>query len=92
MGADTVFSFHNAILWLCRRAGGDFHSRTAMSMYDYVAKAVDSGEVLLEAGKTQKKTRSNINSSYTLATQQEIVMASSLPRGTCPGCHVARDA
>ena len=91
MGADTVFSFHNAILWLCRRAGGDFHSRTAMSMYDYVAKAVDSGEVLLEAGKTQK-TRSNINSSHTLATQQEIVMASSLPRGTCPGCHVARDA
>ena len=30
--------------------GGDFHSRTAMSMYDYVAKAVESGEVLLEAG------------------------------------------
>ena len=30
--------------------GGDFHSRTAMSMYDYVAEAVDTGEVLLEAG------------------------------------------
>ena len=30
--------------------GGDFHSRTAMSMYDYVAEAVDAGEVLLEAG------------------------------------------
>ena len=30
--------------------GGDFHSRTAMSMYDYVAKAVENGDVLLEAG------------------------------------------
>lgn len=29
-------------------AGGDFHSRTAMAMYDYVQKAVESGEVLLE--------------------------------------------
>ena len=90
MGADTVFSFHNAILWLCRRAGGDFHSRTAMSMYDYVAKAVDSGEVLLEAGKTQKKTRSNINSSsYTCHTSGGLntLIAATwhlpwLPRGT----------
>jgi DNA polymerase-1 len=31
--------------------GGDFHSRTAMSMYDYVAEAVDNGEVLLEKGE-----------------------------------------
>lgn len=30
------------------REGGDFHSRTAMSMYDYVAKAVAEGKVLLE--------------------------------------------
>ncbi|CCI46021.1 unnamed protein product [Albugo candida] len=30
------------------RAGGDFHSRTAVAMYDHVAKAVESGEVLLE--------------------------------------------
>ena len=29
-------------------AGGDFHSRTAVDMFDYVKKAVDSGEVLLE--------------------------------------------
>lgn len=29
-------------------AGGDFHSRTALGMYPHVAKAVDSGEVLLE--------------------------------------------
>jgi len=29
-------------------AGGDFHSRTAMSMYDYVAAAVDRGDVSLE--------------------------------------------
>lgn len=29
-------------------AGGDFHSRTAVDMFDYVKAAVDSGEVLLE--------------------------------------------
>lgn len=29
-------------------AGGDFHSRTAMDMFDYVKAKVDSGEVLLE--------------------------------------------
>ncbi|TDH65212.1 hypothetical protein CCR75_000265 [Bremia lactucae] len=30
------------------KAGGDFHSRTAMGMYSYVAKAVEMGEALLE--------------------------------------------
>ena len=30
------------------RLGGDFHSRTALSMYDHIAKAVEGGEVLLE--------------------------------------------
>uniref|UniRef100_A0A0A9YWL5 DNA polymerase I n=1 Tax=Lygus hesperus TaxID=30085 RepID=A0A0A9YWL5_LYGHE len=30
------------------RAGGDFHSRTAMDMYPHVRKAVEAGEVLLE--------------------------------------------
>jgi DNA polymerase I-like protein with 3'-5' exonuclease and polymerase domains len=29
-------------------AGGDFHSRTAMDMFDYVKAKVDSGEALLE--------------------------------------------
>jgi DNA polymerase I len=29
-------------------AGGDFHSRTAMDMFDYVKEKVDSGEALLE--------------------------------------------
>ena len=29
--------------------GGDFHSRTAMAMYDHVKTAVDNGTVLLEA-------------------------------------------
>jgi DNA polymerase-1 len=28
--------------------GGDFHSRTAMGMYQYIKDAVDSGEILLE--------------------------------------------
>ena len=32
------------------KSGGDFHSRTAMGMYPYVADAVKSGAVLLEAG------------------------------------------
>ena len=30
------------------KEGGDFHSRTAMGMYDYIAEAADRGEVLLE--------------------------------------------
>lgn len=30
------------------KVGGDFHSRTAMNMYDHVKKAVEKGEVLLE--------------------------------------------
>ncbi|CAI5726544.1 hypothetical protein KXD40_002256 [Peronospora effusa] len=30
------------------KAGGDFHSRTAMGMYPYVAKAVEDGDALLE--------------------------------------------
>ena len=30
------------------RIGGDFHSRTAMNMYDHLRKAVERGEVLLE--------------------------------------------
>lgn len=29
-------------------AGGDFHSRTAMDMFDYVKEKVDNGDVLLE--------------------------------------------
>ena len=30
------------------KVGGDFHSRTAMGMYPYIAQAVENGEVLLE--------------------------------------------
>lgn len=30
------------------KLGGDFHSRTAMGMYKYIAEAVDNGDVLLE--------------------------------------------
>lgn len=30
------------------KKGGDFHSRTAMNMYDYISKAVKENEVLLE--------------------------------------------
>ncbi|DAZ95789.1 TPA: hypothetical protein N0F65_009185 [Lagenidium giganteum] len=37
------------------KAGGDFHSRTAMGMYDYVAKAIDAGEALLEWDNSKGK-------------------------------------
>lgn len=30
------------------KAGGDFHSRTAMNMYPHIRKAVEEGSVLLE--------------------------------------------
>lgn len=30
------------------KAGGDFHSRTAMNMYQHIRDAVESEEVLLE--------------------------------------------
>lgn len=30
------------------KAGGDFHSRTAMNMYPHIREAVEKGEVLLE--------------------------------------------
>eukprot|EP00177_Eucheuma_denticulatum_P005431 GFKZ01009875.1.p1 GENE.GFKZ01009875.1~~GFKZ01009875.1.p1 ORF type:complete len:839 (+),score=123.35 GFKZ01009875.1:241-2757(+) len=33
-------------------AGGDFHSRTAMSMFDEVARAVEKGDCILEAKET----------------------------------------
>ncbi|ETV97295.1 hypothetical protein H310_09644 [Aphanomyces invadans] len=37
------------------KAGGDFHSRTAMGMYDYVQKAVEAGDVLLEWDSSKGK-------------------------------------
>lgn len=30
------------------KAGGDFHSRTAMNMYPHIREAVEKGKVLLE--------------------------------------------
>jgi DNA polymerase I len=36
-------------------SGGDFHSRTAMDMFDYVKKKLDDGEVLLEWDYSQGK-------------------------------------
>jgi len=30
------------------KLGGDFHSRTALTMYDYIKDDVDKGNVLLE--------------------------------------------
>jgi len=30
------------------RQGGDFHSRTAMGMFDYIQKKVDDGDILFE--------------------------------------------
>ncbi|KAL7574516.1 hypothetical protein ACA910_015872 [Epithemia clementina (nom. ined.)] len=36
-------------------AGGDFHSRTALDMFDYIKEKVDAGEVLLEWDYSQGK-------------------------------------
>lgn len=36
-------------------AGGDFHSRTALDMFDYIKKALDDGECLLEWDYSQGK-------------------------------------
>jgi DNA polymerase-1 len=41
---------HDQAMLTAFELGGDFHSRTAMSMYDYVAEAVKNGEVRLETG------------------------------------------
>lgn len=30
------------------KAGGDFHSRTAMNMYEYIRSDIEEGKVLLE--------------------------------------------
>lgn len=30
------------------KAGGDFHSRTALNMYQHIQDAVENGEVILE--------------------------------------------
>jgi DNA polymerase-1 len=39
------------------KAGGDFHSRTAMGMYDYVANSIEKGETLLEWDSSKGKTK-----------------------------------
>lgn len=33
--------------------GGDFHSRTAIGMFDYIKKDIDEGKVLLEWDKSK---------------------------------------
>ncbi len=38
-------------------SGGDFHSRTAIAMFDYVAHAVESGECLLEHVGSEDENR-----------------------------------
>ncbi len=38
-------------------AGGDFHSRTAMTMFDYVAQAVAEGKCLLERSGTDDESK-----------------------------------
>jgi len=37
------------------KSGGDFHSRTAVGMYDYIQKAIDEGKVLLEWDSSKGK-------------------------------------
>lgn len=35
------------------KQGGDFHSRTAIGMYDYIKKDLEAGKVLLEWDKSK---------------------------------------
>lgn len=46
------------------KSGGDFHSRTAMGMYDYIRDKVDKGEVILEwdddKGEVDKPVLKNV--------------------------------
>lgn len=35
------------------KEGGDFHSRTAIGMFDYIKKDIQEGKVLLEWDKSQ---------------------------------------
>eukprot|EP01125_Pyxidicula_operculata_P012309 TRINITY_DN4036_c0_g3_i1.p1 TRINITY_DN4036_c0_g3~~TRINITY_DN4036_c0_g3_i1.p1 ORF type:complete len:1154 (-),score=245.82 TRINITY_DN4036_c0_g3_i1:8-3469(-) len=37
------------------KSGGDFHSRTALGMYDYIKQEIDAGRVLLEWDSSQGK-------------------------------------
>jgi len=37
------------------KSGGDFHSRTALGMYDYIKKDIDQGTVLLEWDSSKGK-------------------------------------
>ena len=37
------------------KQGGDFHSRTAIGMYDYIKKDIQQGNVLLEWDKSKGK-------------------------------------
>jgi DNA polymerase-1 len=34
-------------------SGGDFHSRTAIGMFDYIKKDIDSGKIVLEWDKSK---------------------------------------
>ncbi len=36
------------------QSGGDFHSRTAIGMYDYIRKDLEEGNIVLEEDKTKK--------------------------------------
>ncbi len=35
------------------KEGGDFHSRTAIGMYDYIRKDIEEGKILLEWDKSK---------------------------------------
>lgn len=46
------------------RAGGDFHSRTAMDMYDHIKEAVDMGNALLEWEKESEPPAPLVKSEF----------------------------
>ena len=66
-------------------AGGDFHSRTALGMYDHVRAAVDSGAVLLEwdggADRRQPPPRPLLKDAFSLERRRAKVLNFSIAYG-----------
>ena len=51
-------------------AGGDFHSRTAVDMFDYVREALDEGKCLLEWGLQSGRSTQNLCSKICFASER----------------------
>ena len=62
-------------------AGGDFHSRTAMGMYQYIREAVDRGEVVLEGDGSSGSPVSRLKDRYASERRKAKVLNFSIAYG-----------